>query len=213
MGNLNSGQILSQVADAGVGTKTIVATFERTGATPSASAREAGIVFKDGNNPTIMGGITGMRNNSSGNFISGLKFYVNSTVGTPATSFLDLSLALTLDSSGAATFASSITTPSYVQSGVNIAINSSTATTLALVDCAMLLIRDASNGGSCICFFEIGSVSILSQSGATTFTTSAPSANQIQLAVGGGARSVTALGGSNRNGTQVRIGVFRNDGQ
>jgi hypothetical protein len=120
---------------------------------------------------------------------------------------------LTIASNSQATFASSITTPSYVQSGVNIAINSSTATTLALVDCAMLLIRDASNGGSCICFFEIGTISIISQSGATTFTTSAPSANQIQLGVGAGSRSVTALGGSNRNGTQVRIGVFRNDGQ
>jgi hypothetical protein len=121
--------------------------------------------------------------------------------------------ALAISSAGAASFYSSITTPSYVQSGINIGINSSTATTLALVDCAMLLIRDASNGGSCLCFFEIGSVSIISQTGATVFTNSAPSANQIQLAVGAGSRSVTALGGSNRNGTQVRIGVFRNDGQ
>jgi hypothetical protein len=148
---------------------------------------------------------------------SGLQIFVNQNLwGSGTTPFLIANLTgnlFSISSIGAATFSSSITTPSYVQSGVNIAINSSTATTLALVDCAMLLIRDASNGGSCMCFFEIGTISIISQSGATTFTTSAPSANQIQLGVGAGSRSVTALGGSNRNGTQVRIGVFRNDGQ
>jgi hypothetical protein len=98
-----SGQLTTQVSDTGVGTKTIVSTFERTGAEPS-SAREVGIVFKDGNNPTIVGGITGIRNNSAGNYIGGLKFYVMNTVSTPATSFSNLTCSFELSYDKSATF-------------------------------------------------------------------------------------------------------------
>jgi hypothetical protein len=106
---ISAGQSLFQVSDTGVGTKTIVSTLERTGATPSGSQREVGIVFKDGNNPTIVGGITGIRYNSAGNFIGGLRFYVQNTSATPATSFSNLLTALTLDYTGAAAFSSSVT--------------------------------------------------------------------------------------------------------
>jgi len=103
-----SGQLTTQVSDTGVGTKTIVSTFERTGAAPSGSQREVGIVFKDGNNPTIVGGITGVRYNSSGNFIGGLRFYVNANISTPATTFSNLTQALEFNHVGEATFANTI---------------------------------------------------------------------------------------------------------
>ena len=114
---INAGQSLFQVSDSGVGTKTIVSTLERTGASPSASQREVGIVFKDGNNPTIVGGITGIRYNSSGNFIGGLRFYVQNTTSTAATSFSNLLEALTLDYTGAATFSSSIDAATRILAG------------------------------------------------------------------------------------------------
>jgi len=119
---ISAGQSLFQVLDTGVGTKTIVSTLERTGATPSGNQREVGIVFKDGNNPTIVGGITGIRYNSSGNFIGGLRFYVQNTSATPATSFSNLLEALTLDYTGAALFSSSVTAASGVieSGGLNI---------------------------------------------------------------------------------------------
>jgi len=94
--------------DTGVGTKTLIQTIERTGASPSATPREVGLVFKDGNNPTIVGGITGVRSNSAGNYYGGLKFYVNTSSGVSATSFSDLITALTIDYVGVAAFTSSV---------------------------------------------------------------------------------------------------------
>jgi hypothetical protein len=126
---ISAGQSLFQVLDTGVGTKTIVSTLERTGATPSGNQREVGIVFKDGNNPTIVGGITGIRYNSSGNFIGGLRFYVQNTSATPATSFSNLLEALTLDYTGAATFSSSIN-----------------AKTLTLADSAVIQVIESTTG-------------------------------------------------------------------
>jgi hypothetical protein len=86
------------VTDAGVGSKTIIASFGRIGASASATAREAGIVFRDADNPTLTGGITGVRENSSGNFLSGLNFYVQSNVSTAATSFSNLTEAMRITS-------------------------------------------------------------------------------------------------------------------
>jgi hypothetical protein len=86
------------VTDAGVGSKTIIASFGRIGASASATAREAGIVFRDADNPTLTGGITGVRENSFGNFLSGLNFYVQSNISTAATSFSNLTEAMRITS-------------------------------------------------------------------------------------------------------------------
>jgi len=98
----------AQLTDAGVGTKTIVQTIERSGASPSGTPREVGLVFKDGNNPTLVGGIAGVRFNSGGNYYGGLKFYVQSSNASPATTFSNLTAALTIDYASAATFAGSV---------------------------------------------------------------------------------------------------------
>jgi hypothetical protein len=102
-------QSLFEVTDAGVGTKTIVATFGRTGASSSGTSREAGIVFRDSAGTTLTSGITGVRENSAGNWLGGLKFYVASNPSLPSSTFANLTEALSINSSGAATFSSSVT--------------------------------------------------------------------------------------------------------
>jgi hypothetical protein len=86
--------------DAGVGTQTIAATFGRTGASQSGTPREAGIVFSDANNSTLTAGITGIRQNSSGNYLGGLGFYVGETVTPAPTSFSAMTRVMTINSSG-----------------------------------------------------------------------------------------------------------------
>lgn len=89
-----------RVSDAGVGTKTIAGIFGRIEADISTTTREAGIVFSDANNQAFTGGITGIRLNSAGNFLGGLGFYVNTTSGSPAASFSDMTRAMTIDHTG-----------------------------------------------------------------------------------------------------------------
>jgi len=117
---INAGQSLFQVSDAGVGTKTLVQTLERTSASPSSTAREVGLAFKDGNNSTLVGGVAGVRFNSSGNYYGGLKFYVMGASGTPATTFSDLTAALTIDYASAATFSSSVTANQFISNATNV---------------------------------------------------------------------------------------------
>lgn len=93
-----SGTSLFEVTDAGVGTKTIVATFGRTGATATGTAREAGIVFRDASGTTLVGGMTGVRENSGGNYLGGLKLYVSSNVSTQSLTFADLTTAVSINS-------------------------------------------------------------------------------------------------------------------
>jgi len=102
------GALVINVEDTGATTKTLVATFGRDGATPSASDREVGIAFKDGNNDTLVGGITGTRYSSDGNFEGGLKFYTTPSGGA-ATDFSGMTSALYIDSSQSATFAGDVT--------------------------------------------------------------------------------------------------------
>jgi hypothetical protein len=115
-----NGPSLFQVTDAGVGTKTIVATFGRTGATATGTAREAGIVFRDASGTTLVGGMTGVRENSAGNYLGGLKFYVNSSVSSPSSTFANLTEALSINSGGAATFSSSVTAVSFIETSTKI---------------------------------------------------------------------------------------------
>jgi hypothetical protein len=89
----------ANITDNGVGTQTIVGKFGRV-SVPSATAREAGIVFSDANNPTLVGGVTGIRLNSNGNYYGGLGFYVHGVGPTPAGTFADLTRAMTIDESG-----------------------------------------------------------------------------------------------------------------
>jgi hypothetical protein len=111
-----SGTSLFEVTDAGVGTKTIVATFGRTGATATGTAREAGIVFRDASGTTLVGGITGVRENSGGNYLGGIKIYVNSNVSTQATTFSNLTEAVNINSGGNVGFgASTINASAKVQ--------------------------------------------------------------------------------------------------
>ncbi len=89
-----------RVSDAGVGNATLAGIFGRTGAASSATAREAGIAFSDANNQTLTAGITGIRENSSGNYLGGLGFYVHGTSTPGAAAISDLTRAMTILSGG-----------------------------------------------------------------------------------------------------------------
>jgi len=89
-------------------------------------------------------------------------------------------------------------------------INSSTNVNTAVLDIGIVCFRDATNGGGCVVFYENGQTPvIISQSGGTTFTTSSPSATQIQISDRTGSRGLQALGGSSRNSVQLIWAVFR----
>lgn len=89
------------VVDAGVGTKTQVAIFERTGAAQSSTERAVGVVFKDGNNVAVVAGVAGIRNNSLSNFNGSLGFYASNTgAGSGATNLTALTEVGRLDNLG-----------------------------------------------------------------------------------------------------------------
>lgn len=87
------------VVDAGVGTRTLLATFARTGAATTATERAAGFVFSDANNATLTGGIAGIRLNSNANFAGALAFYVANQGGVSST-FADLTEAMRISNLG-----------------------------------------------------------------------------------------------------------------
>ena len=101
----------------------------------------------------------------------------------------------------------------YITNTNSVTINSSTQTNTAVLDCGIVSFRDSTNGGGCVVFYENGQTPIIiSQSGPTTFTTIAPLATQIQLSNRSGARGISVLGGSSRNGTTLNWAVFRTQG-
>ena len=65
------------VVDAGVGTTALAGIFSRSGATPTTTERSIAIGFQDSDNQTFVGGIAGIRPNSSLNYNGGLTFYTN----------------------------------------------------------------------------------------------------------------------------------------
>ena len=92
----------------------------------------------------------------------------------------------------------------------SVTINSSTNVNTAVLDIGIVCFRDAVNGGGCLVFYENGQTPVIvSQSGGTTFTTSSPSATQIQISNRSGSRGLQALGGSSRNSVQLIWSVFR----
>ncbi|MFA5799316.1 MAG: hypothetical protein WC892_07140, partial [Patescibacteria group bacterium] len=87
-----------RTADAGVGTRTLVGIFGRTGAAPDATERAAGFVFSDGNNPTFTAGIAGIRQNSNADYNGALGFYVNN--GGAAATLSGLTEVMRINNSG-----------------------------------------------------------------------------------------------------------------
>jgi hypothetical protein len=87
-----------------------------------------------------------------------------------------------------------------------------TATTIATGISFLALLRDRGNGGTALVLYDVGStpaIVIVSQTGGTTFTLSAPSATQIQLGNLGGGGGLTALGGSSRNPDNVNVLILQ----
>jgi hypothetical protein len=90
-------------------------------------------------------------------------------------------------------------------------INSSTVTNISTLSGGIVIIREQSNGGTCLAMYENGQTPvIIAQSGPTTFTTSSPSAAQIQLANKSPFGGITALGGSSRNNVQIGVTTLKN---
>jgi hypothetical protein len=136
---------------------------------------------------------------------SPIKFYTG-TAGTGSAT-----LALTIATNQAATFSSSISSTISIQNGSTYIISSSTGTAISSMSSGIITIRDQSNGGGCLVFYENAQTPIIiSQVGATVFTTSSPSASQIQLTSSGGGGGITALGGSSRNNAQIVVATFKN---
>lgn len=88
-GCLTSGNIF--VADAGVGTRTLIASFSRTGAAVSTTERYIGFTFSDGNNTSVIAGYGGVRNNSNTDFNGSAIFWACNSGGiTPCSTINDL---------------------------------------------------------------------------------------------------------------------------
>jgi hypothetical protein len=91
------------------------------------------------------------------------------------------------------------------------AINSSTATTIATCVSCLAVLRDRGSGGTALVLYDNTSspaVVVVSQTGGSKFTASAPSATQIQIANGG--NSLTALSGSSIGTTNLNICILQN---
>jgi len=87
-----------------------------------------------------------------------------------------------------------------------------TATTIATGVSFLALLRDRGNGGTALVLYDLNSspaIVIVSQTGGTTFTLSAPSATQIQLGNLGGGGGLTALGGSSRNPDNINVLILQ----
>lgn len=90
-----------------------------------------------------------------------------------------------------------------------IGINSSTATTVASGVSFLAVVRCRGSGGSAVILYENNTTPvIIAQTGSVTFTTSAPTANQIQIADGGS--SITAKSGSSVGTNNLNISVLQN---
>lgn len=90
-------------------------------------------------------------------------------------------------------------------SGDFVTINSSTATNIGFVSLkGTWMFTDQNNGGTALVLFDsTGSITIVSQTGITAFTLSAPTATQIQISQVAG--QFKLLGGSSRNSVTVSV--------
>lgn len=85
------GPLSDIIPDTSVGDRAQAAIFGRANATTSATERSIGIAFKDGNNPTMVAGIGGVRNNSNVDFNGSIIFWAsNAGASVPANSLTDL---------------------------------------------------------------------------------------------------------------------------
>jgi hypothetical protein len=92
-----------------------------------------------------------------------------------------------------------------------IAINASTATTVATGISFLAVVRCRGSGGSAVVLYENAQTPvIIAQTGAVGFTTGAPSANQIQLANAAGNFAMTALSGSSVGNNNLNVTVIAN---
>jgi len=94
----------------------------------------------------------------------------------------------------------------------HVVINSSTPTPLTatgLTTNGFYLLRDNTNGGSCLAYMGDDGVHIFYTAGTTIFVTGAPTATQIQISyVGAGTYAMCALAGSSRNGDGITVLAF-----
>ncbi len=102
-------------------------------------------------------------------------------------------------------FTGSVTIPALLNNG-NVAINASTPTDLGPIVGGIVTIRDTTNGGTVLALIEAGTVVIISQSGATTFTTTSPGASEIQLTTA--TSHLYALGGSGRSDAMIMVRIL-----
>lgn len=88
-------------------------------------------------------------------------------------------------------------------------INTSTATTVATGVSFLAIFRCRGSGGSAVVLYENGQTPvIIAQTGTVAFTTSAPGANEIQLA--DGSSSITALAGASVGVNNLNVTVIQN---
>ena len=118
-----------------------------------------------------------------------------------------------LSYTGAATFASSLATTSFIENRTSFTLLSASDTTIALLYSGIVIIRDANNGGTCVVMYENGATpTIISQQGVTVFTTASPSASQIQLKNRTGDSGIAARAGTSLNGVGIIVCNLRIQG-
>lgn len=115
----------------------------------------------------------------------------------------------TIDTSGNLSVTGKVSVSNTFESTSYVAINSSTATTVASGISFLAIMRCRGSGGSAVVLYENNTTPvIIAQTGSVTFTTSAPTANQIQIADGGS--SITALSGSSVGSNNLNITIIKN---
>jgi hypothetical protein len=169
------------------------------------------------------GGLASIAFNDSDNTRKGM-IYANSggvkiETGASAITFsvTGASDAATIDTSGRllvgasnAITGSKLTVEGQIATSPFIGINSSTVTTIATGISFLAVIRDRGNGQVALVLYDNNTTPIIiSQTGAR-FTTSAPSANEIQIANLSGGSGITALSGSTIGITNVNVSVIQN---
>ena len=89
-------------------------------------------------------------------------------------------------------------------------INTSTPTTIATGVSFLMVIRDRGYGGVALVLYENNTTPVIISQVGTVFTTSSPTALQIQLANLSGGSGVTALAGSSKNADAVNVSILQN---
>jgi hypothetical protein len=112
--------LTGSTTDAGVGSQTVLATLARTGGSSATSTeRMGGFVFSDANNATLTGGMAGVRENPSGNFLGGITLFVHTTSGSAATDFSGLTEVARINSTGLLSLRANLATVGLEGNGTN----------------------------------------------------------------------------------------------